>query len=380
MARKKERGNGTATLYPRKNKQGKIIGYRGSYYAPDGKRRYVSAKQKGDAERALRQAMTDTDRGLVFDAGTLTVEEYLNRWLTDSVQDTVRATTFERYEQITRKHIIPEIGRMKLKALTPAHVRGLYRKRLEDGLSPRTVQYVHITLHKALKQAVRDGLIPRNATEAVRPPQVRKEEIRPLSPEQAKVLFEAARGDRLEALYVLAVTTGLRQGELLGLKWDDVDLEAGTLQVRRTLTTAKGGPVLSAPKTKGSRRTVKLSQTALQALRSHLERQLGEIDRAGDLWRENGLIFASEVGEPLDRHYTTKHRFKPLLKRAGLPEIRFHDLRHTCATLLLSKNVNPKIVSEMLGHATIAITLDTYSHVLPTMQESAAKAMEEALL
>ncbi len=146
-----------------------------------------------------------------------------------------------------------------------------------------------------------------------------------------------------------------------------------------TLTTAKGGPVLSAPKIKGSRRTVKLSQTALQALRSHLERQLGEIDRAGDLWRENGLIFASEVGEPLDRHYTTKHRFNPLLKRAGLPEIRFHDLRHTCVTLLLSKNVNPKIVSEMLGHATIAITLDTYSHVLPTMQESAAKAMEDAL-
>jgi integrase len=118
---------------------------------------------------------------------------------------------------------------------------------------------------------------------------------------------------------------------------------------------------------------------SLEALRSHLERQLEEIDRVGSLWLENGLIFASEVGEPLERHYTTKHRFKPLLKRARLPEIRFHDLRHTCATLLLSKNVNPKIVSEMLGHATIAITLDTYSHVLPTMQESAAKAMEDAL-
>jgi integrase len=146
------------------------------------------------------------------------------------------------------------------------------------------------------------------------------------------------------------------------------------------LTTARGGPRLAAPKTKGSRRTVKLPQRALQALRSHLERQLGEIDRAGDLWRVNGLIFASEVGEPLDRRYISTHRFKPLLKEAGLPErTRFHDLRHTCATLLLSKNVNPKIVSEMLGHATIAITLDTYSHVLPTMQESAAKAMEEAL-
>ena len=151
------------------------------------------------------------------------------------------------------------------------------------------------------------------------------------------------------------------------------------LQVRRTLTTAKGGPVLSAPKTRGSRRSVKLPQTASDALRSHLERQLAEIDRVGSLWQENGLMFASEVGEPLDRRYVTKHQFKPLLKRAGLPQVRFHDLRHTCATLLRSKNVNPKVVSEMLGHASIAITLDTYSHVLPDMQDSAARAMEEAL-
>jgi integrase len=252
-----------------------VIGYRGSYFTPDGKRRYVSAKNKGAAERALRQVMTDADRGFLFEAGALKVEEYMNRWLTDSVRDTVRSTTFERYEQISRKHIVPEVGRVKLKALTPAHVRGLYRQKLELGLSPRTVQYIHVTLHKALKQAVRDGLIPRNATEAVKPPQVRREEMRPLTAEQVKVLFEAAKDDRFEALYILAVTTGLRQGELLGLKWDHIDLEVGTLQVRRTLTTAKGGPILSAPKTKGSRRTVRLSQTALEALRGHLESQLG---------------------------------------------------------------------------------------------------------
>ena len=379
MARKKERGNGTGTVYPRKNKAGKVIGYRGSYFGPDGKRRYVSAKRKGDAERALRQVMTDADRGLVFEAGTLTVEDYLNRWPTDSVKDTVRGTTFERYEQITRKHIIPEVGRVKLKALTLAHVRGLYKAKLESGLSPRTVQYVHVTLHKALKQAEHDGLVPRNVTKAVRPPQVRREEMRPLTPDQVGVLFGAARGARLEALYVLAVTTGLRQGELLGLKWEDVDLDNGTLRVRRALTTAKGGPVLAAPKTKGSRRTVKLPPTASEALKGHLGRQLEEIDAAGPLWCENGLIFASEAGEPLDRRYVTTHLFKPLLERASLPQVRFHDLRHTCATLLLSKNVNPKVVSEMLGHASIAITLDTYSHVLPTMQDSAARAMEEAL-
>jgi integrase len=347
---------------------------------PDGpKRKTIYGRKYKEVEKKLAEARGDAARGLVFDADNLKLGEYLDRWLTDSVADTVRPTTFERYEQIVRVHIRPVFGKLKLKNVTPAHVRGLYREKLEVGLSPRTVQYIHVTLHKALKQAVADGLIPRNATEAVKPPQVRKEEIRPLTAEQVKMLFEAVRGDRLESLYILAVHTGLRQGELLGLKWGDVDLEAGTLQVRRTLTTAKGGPVLRAPKTKGSRRTVKLSPTALKALRSHLERQLGEIDRAGELWRENGLIFASESGEPLDRHYVTTHRFKPLLKRAGLPQIRFHDLRHTCATLLLSQNVNPKVVSEMLGHATIAITLDTYSHVLPNMQESAAAAMEEVL-
>ena len=210
-------------------------------------------------------------------------------------------------------------------------------------------------------------------------PQVRREEMRPLSAEQVKVFLETACGDRLEALFVLAIHTGLRQGELLGLKWEDVDLESGTLRVRRTLATTKSGPMLTAPKTKGSRRSVKLTQGALDALRSHLNRQLEEIDGAGSLWRENGLVFASETGDPLDRRYLTSRRFKRLLERARLPEIRSHDLRHTCATLLLSKNVNPKIVSEMLGHATIAITLDTYSHVLPNMRDQAAQAMEDAL-
>ncbi len=379
MARKKQKGNGTGTVYPRKNKDGKIIGYRGSYFAPDGKRRYVSAKKKGEAEKALRRAMADADRGLVFEAGTLTVGKYLeDKWLPD-IKDTVRRKTFVQYESVVRCHLAPALGRLKLVSLTPAHVRALYRKKLGSGLAPRTVQYIHTTLHKALKQAVMDGLIPRNVTEAVKAPQVRREEMQPLSPEQVKTLFETARGDRLEALYVLAVHTGLRQGELLGLKWDDVDLDDGTLQVRRALTTAKGGPVLAAPKTKGSRRSVKPTQGAIEALRSHLERQLREVDGAGSLWQENGLIFASESGAPLDRRTVTSHRFKPLLKRAGLPPIRFHDLRHTCATLLLTRNVNPKIISEMLGHATIAITLDIYSHVLPNMRDQAAAAMEDAL-
>ena len=381
MGKAKQGGNGTGTVYPRRNKEGKITGYRGSYFTADGRRRYVSAKTKTEARRALRQVMADADRGLVFDADNLKVAEYLDRWLSDSVADTVKATTFERYEQITRLHLKPALGRTKLKALTPAHVRGLYREKLEAGYSARTVRYVHTTLHKALKQAVMDGLIPRNATEAVKPPQPSRKEMHPLTPEQAKLLLQTAHeaGDRLEALHVLAIHAGLRQGELLGLKWDDVDLEDGSLQVRRTLSVTKSGLVFTSPKTTGSRRSVKLTGKAIEALRSHLERQLAEIDRVGSLWSENGLIFASETGEPLNRHHLTRRSFKPLLKRAGLPEIRFHDLRHTCATLLLTRNVNPKIVSEMLGHSSIAITLDTYSHVLPNMRDQAAAAMEEAL-
>ena len=336
----KRRGNGEGSITRRKD--GLYMARYTIQTATGAKRKTLYGKTRREVDEKLTKAKADRDSGLVFDADNLKLGEYLARWLADSVRDTVRPTTFERYEQIVRLHIRPVLGKVKLKNLTSAHVRGLYREKLDAGLSPRTVQYVHVTLHKALKQAIADGLIPRNATEPVKPPQVRREEMRPLTAQQARILF-------------------------------------GTLQVRRTLTTAKGGPVLSAPKTKSSRRTVKLSQTTLEALRSHLKRQLGEIDRAGSLWSENGLIFASEAGESLDRRYITTHRFKPLLKRAKLPQIRFHDLRHTCATLLLSKNVNPKVVSEMLGHASIAITLDTYSHVLPNMQESAAKAMEEAL-
>jgi integrase len=381
MGKIKIRANGDGDVFPRKNKAGKITSYRGAYVGPDGKRRYVSGKTKEEARRNLRRARGDAERGLVFDADSLKLGEYLDRWLSDSVSDTVKATTFERYEQIARLHLKPALGRLRLKALTPVHVRGLYREKLEAGLSARTVRYIHTTLHKALKQAVMDGLIPHNATESVKPPQLSREEMHPLTPEQAKLLLQVAHkiGDRLEALYVLAIHTGLRQGELLGLKWDDVDLEDGSLQVRRTLTITKSGPVFTAPKTTSSRRSVKLTSHAIEAVTHHLERQLGEIDRVGSLWSENGLIFASETGEPLNRHNLTRRSFKPLLKRVGLPEIRFHDLRHTCATLLLTRNVNPKIVSEMLGHSSIAITLDTYSHVLPNMRDQAAAAMEEAL-
>lgn len=248
--------------------------------------------------------------------------------------------------------------------------------RLDTGLfSARTVQYTHTVLQHALKQAVNDGLIPRSPCDAVDPPQVSREEIQPLDRDQVRTLFDAARGDRLEALYTVAVHCGLRQGELLGLKWEDVNLQDGTLQVRRTLSNGE----FTAPKTAKSRRQIKLTAGSVAALKAHRKRQPEErMERAG-LWQDQGLVFASEVGTPISRHNLTR-RWKALLKRARLPQsIRFHDLRHTCATLLLSRSVHPKIVQELLGHATIAITLDTYSHLLKGMGDAAAGAMDDAL-
>src|ERR671919_1014822 len=235
-----KRGNGEGGISRRKD--GLYMARYTVQTATGSKRKTLYGKTRREVDEKLTKAKADRDAGLLFDADNMKLGEYLGRWLTDSVRDTVRPTTFERYEQIVRLHIRPVLGKVKLKNLTSAHVRGLYREKLDAGLAPRTVQYVHVTLHKALKQAIADGLIPRNATEAVKPPQVRREEMQPLTAEQVKILFEAVRDDRLESLYILAVHTGLRQGELLGLKWEDVDLEAGTLQVRRTLATVKGGP------------------------------------------------------------------------------------------------------------------------------------------
>jgi integrase len=282
--------------------------------------------------------------------------------------------SFESYERLLRLHVVPAIGYLKLKVLSPPHIRRLYGEKLDAGLSPRTVQYAHVVLQRALKAAVNDGLIPRNPCEAVDPPQVLREEIRPLARDQVRALLGAAAGDRLEALYVVAVHCGLRQGELLGLKWEDVDLEARTLPVRRTLSKGE----FAAPKTAKGRRSVSLTPTAVEALKRHSERQAKEMVKAGTLYRDRGLVFASLVGTPLSRHNLTRS-FKALLGRAGLPRaVRFHDLRHTCATLLLGKGFNGKFVQELLGHAAIAVTLDTYSHVLPGMADHTG-AMEDAL-
>jgi integrase len=372
----KKRGNGEGSIYRRKD--GRWVGQYTIYTATGPKYRYLYGKTRAAVAEKLTKAMADRNGGLIFDVGNLTVGEYLDSWLSDSVRGTVRPSTFERHEGIIRLHIKPSLGRVGLKKLTPAHVRGLHREKLDAGLAPATVRKIHSTLHKALSQAVSDGIVPRNAAD-VKAPRPTPEEMQPLSEAEARAFLDTARGDRFEPLYMLAISTGLRRGELLGLRWKDVDLERGTLRVGRALVREAGRHVLGETKTRRGRRQINLTPRAVSTLKAHCKKQLEEKIKLTGLHRDHGLIFATRVGTPINPENLVNRSFKPLLERASLPEIRFHDLRHTCATLLLSKNVNPKIVSEMLGHATIAITLDTYSHVLPTMQESAARAMEDAL-
>ena len=376
MARK--RGNNEGSITRRKD-DGRWMARYTLHTAEGPKRKTLYGKTRAEVSTKLTKAMANRDGGLFFDAGSFTVGEYLDGWLLNSVRDTVRPRTYERHEEIVRCHIKPALGRLKLKALTPAHVQGFYRDRLDSGLSAATVQKIHAVLHKALSQAVRWSLVPRNATEAVRAPRPAPNEMRPLAPDEARRLLEVASGDRLQAVYVLAVHTGMRQGELLGLKWDDVDLESGLIRVRRTLTRNKGRLLLGELKTRRSRRTVRLSESAVGALRDHLERQLEEMEYLGGLYQDHGLIFTTQVGTPVNPSNLRRRSFAPLLRAADLPDIRFHDLRHTCATLLLGSGVHPKFVQELLGHATIAMTLDTYSHFVPSMGDQTARAMEAAL-
>jgi len=375
MARR--RGNGEGSITRRKDGL-----YMARYWVETSqgpKRKTIYGKKREEVADKLARALAERADGIFYDDENVTVGEYLDSWLKGSVRGSVRQSTFDRYEIAVRVHIKPALGRLKLKKLTPAHLAGFYQDRLAAGSAPASVNKLHVTVNKALDQAVRWRMIPRNVAEAVKAPRPAPPEMRPLSPAEARTLLETARGDRLEALYVLAVQTGMRQGELLALKWQDVDLDNAAVSVRRTITMSKGRILLGELKTKKSRRTIRLTDAAVQALRDHLAHQVEEIGRLGDLYKDQGLVFASQVGTPINPTNLRRRSFAALLQRARLPKIRFHDLRHTCATLLLCRNVHPKYVQELLGHANIAITLGTYSHVIPGMGNQTARAMEDVL-
>ena len=286
--------------------------------------------------------------------------------------------TVSSYRDTVRLHLTPTLGRYQLAKLTPAHVQALLREKEAAGLSPRSVAYIRTVLRVALNRALKWGLVHQNVAALTDPPRRVHSERHPLTPDQARTLLAAAEGERLEALYRVALALGLRLGEALGLRWEDVDLDTGSLRVRFALQRIDGKLTLKEPKTEQSRRTLTMPPSLTIALRAHRDRQAFEQATAGDTWRANGLVFTNTIGGPLEPSNVLKG-LKKLLDRAGLPPQRFHDLRHCAASLLLAQGVPARVVMDILGHTQMATTMDLYSHVMPAAHTEAAALMESIL-
>ncbi len=372
------RGNGEGSVYQRKS-DGKWVT---SITLDDRRRKVLYSKTQQEAIRKLKKASQQQEQGTLTVGPQHTVAQYLDYWL-GVYKPSIRPRSHERYEQIIRLHLVPVLGKIKLDKLSPQHVQQLYTKKLEEGLSPNTVLVIHGMLHKALKSAVRWGILGQNICDRVDVPREVPYEIHPLTVEQAQSFLDAIQGHSNEVLFILAITTGMRRGEIAGLKWRDIDMEHATLHVQRALTrlpTTRGGGYEEAePKTEKSRRAVALPDFVVDALRKHRERQEEVKQKAGEYWQEYDYVFCTSLGTHIHPGHDILEEFKKLLKKAGLPDIRFHDLRHSAATMLLGMGVHPKIVQERLGHHDIGTTMNIYSHVLPSMQEGAIKQLNSLL-
>jgi integrase len=311
--------------------------------------------------------------GTFAEPSKLRLAAYLDRWLEDGARPAVRPPTYVSYKGIIHNHIAPRIGGVMLSKLTPIHVQSMYSDMERGGASARIRQLTHAVLRRSLKQAIRWGLLHRNVCDAVEPPRVQRKEVTFLTVEQSKKLLTASESERLHAVFVLAITTGMRMGEIFALQWRNVDLKRKSISVCHTMMELKGKLTLTEPKTVKSRRRVDLPQMAVEALLDHKARMLTEG------FGEVPWVFCNTLGGPLRRTHFSHDVFLPLLKRTKLPRIRFHDLRHTSASLLLAAGVHPKVVQERLGHSQIAITMDTYSHVMPTLGAEAAGKMDAVL-
>jgi integrase len=351
----------------------------------NGKRRYVNKTIHGtkkNAEKYLTAKLRDKDLGINIEPASESLDKYLENCLESVVRSRVREATFDDYKYLLDRYVSPTLGAIKLCDIRSIDIQKVYGDMLsEKELSARTVRMTHAVLSSAMKQAVRWHMLQRNPCEFVDLPRMARKEMQALTPEEAGRFLDAARADKLGIVLSFALATGMRPEEYLALKWSDLDLHAGNSTVRRTLIWRKGGGwYFGEPKTSRSRRTIPIPKSLVGELADHRRKQAESRLKKGADYQNNDLVFASGEGTPILLRNLVRRHFQPVLTRARLsPTLRLYDLRHSCATLLLSAGENPKVVSERLGHASIVLTLDTYSHVLPSMQQAATEKLEKIL-
>ena len=388
-----KRANGEGTLSRRKDKAGKTVGWRAAVTVginEDGTqdRRWVSGKTQAEVQEKLRAFQADMHAGTVADTEGLTMTAFMARWADHKEREGLKPNPVQSYRDTARLYITPYIGRVKLEKLRPLDVEHLLSKMQKDGKSAANRRYALRILSMALRQAVRWQMLPRNVAEVISPPKAERPEMKTWTPEQVATFLDATQLHRLYAALYLSLMTGMRRGEVLGLKWEDVDFERSRLMVRNNLVEVHRDGVpgkkqvgkstvssvrieLQTPKTAASRRTVALSAGTLSKLKEHQVRQNGERKVAAEAWEENGYVFASELGGPTNPNYFYD-QFKKLSREAKLPNIRLHDLRHTAASLMIRRGISPKVVSDRLGHTDPAFTLRVYTHLYDEQREEAA--------
>ena len=348
---------------------------------PDGKRKAYYGQTRHEASQKLQEAQRMIADGLPLSGERQSIGAFLESWLRDGAAKRVRPKTLGRYEEVVRLHIEPEIGRIPLARLTPQHVEKMMSRVTAKGSSPRTVEHCRAVLRNALHYAMRHSLIGRNVAALAESPPVPEREITPLTADAAKRVLLATRGDRLEALFTVALACGLRQSETLGLRWSDVNIDEATMSIQRTLQRVDGVFTFFPPKTARSRRTIAMPVPVASALRQHMARQIEERMLLGAAWEGDawgGLVFTDEAGRPMTSFHVSR-RFRKLLRLAELPTMRYHDLRHGAASLMAAQGVPARVAMEILGHSQISTTLNIYTHIAPELQKDAADRLSSAL-
>ncbi len=359
-----KRGNGAGSIYRRKS-DGKWVG---SITLESGKRKVFYGKTQKEVQEKIKIALYEQQKGTLVIAPDEPLKDFLIRWLEEvCTPPNKRVSTYVKYKKTIEAYILPAIGRVPLQKLEPLQVKRLYNTQLKRGLSTKMVVEIHGVLHKALDDAVKWGLVGRNVCDLVERPRLEVKEKPLLEKDQALALLESVKQHRLGVLLLVVLTTGMRRGELLALRWSDVDLEKGTLLVNKTVDYIPHyGYVENGAKTRAGRRTIRLATFVIGVLKMHQEKQQVARAKAGTRWIEKDLVFCNLTGNYFSPNYLLR-LFKQVLSDAGLPHMRFHDLRHSAATILLAMGIHPKVVQELLGHSSFLITMNLYGHVFPSM-------------